>query len=218
MDRRAGRGQVDGQVAAGLDARADGRVPLFRAGGYALVLPPGAHREARNFHRGDHLEYALGDGPQVEGEFPGAGEVGEPEYAAQRPAQALPVGFGLHVEEEAPGEAGEPAGSVGLGGHLDPPGEQADEMRAVFPLQTDFVVMENYAAGPAFGAALGRGFVRGHSALSIRTSVPPGTPGNAPASPVSRPRGFTALAARGASSTLAGVLPKKMQNALPGGQ
>jgi hypothetical protein len=38
------------------------------------------------------------------------------------------------------------------------------------------------------------------------------------ASPVTRPNTFTPLAARGSSPVLAGVRPKKMQKALPGGQ
>jgi HAMP domain-containing protein len=53
---------------------------------------------------------------------------------------------------------------------------------------------------------------------SSRTRVPEETALKTVASPWIRPRIFTALAARGFSSVLAGVRPKKMQKAPPGGQ
>src|SRR5262249_40040426 len=55
-------------------------------------------------------------------------------------------------------------------------------------------------------------------ARSTRTAVPPPTDGKAVASPAIPRNRFTGLAGRISSSWLAGVGPKKMQNADPGGQ
>src|SRR5439155_22952228 len=56
------------------------------------------------------------------------------------------------------------------------------------------------------------------SARSSFTRVPARTFLNIVGSPSTRPKTFTALAGRISSPVLAGVRPKKMQNALPGGQ
>ncbi len=63
-----------------------------------------------------------------------------------------------------------------------------------------------------------RGLGRRLHARSRLTFVPEGTALKTVASPVTLPMMFTALAARGRLSVLAGVRPKKMQKAVPGGQ
>jgi hypothetical protein len=58
----------------------------------------------------------------------------------------------------------------------------------------------------------------GHAVRSIFTVVPDRTDLNAVGSPETRPKTLTGLAGRISDPVLAGVGPKKMQNALPGGQ
>ena len=111
-------------------------------------------------------------------------------------------------------EAVEPPRVVGGGGALDSFGQKADEMGAIFALEADFVVMQYKTITYLYVL----GAVGGHCALVIEIFAPPATELNALASPMIRPRGFTGLAARGASSVLDGVWPKKIQNAFPGGQ
>ena len=69
--------------------------------------------------------------------------------------------------------------------------------------------------GRAGGGATRRAAAHARSSL---TRAPEETARKAVASPDTVPMMFTGLAARGRSSVLAGVRPKKMQKAVPGGQ
>ncbi len=133
----------------------------------------------------------------------------------------------LHLVRVEPVDPGGPQGllqrlgqrgiGIGVMGHT---GGNALDVHDVPPAHLPMEQGLQKAVELLKGAGLrkGGGDERALHARSSLTCVPERTALNAAGSPWTLPRMLTALAARGRSSVLAGVRPKKMQKALPGGQ